>query len=116
MDGTMEDTEHVAIPEGAPKDTMEDTEQATIQEDAPNESGDADAVGIDEDSALTSSGHHSYSAITAYLQSGTYPSDADRKQKNSLRKRVKFFVLLAGKLHYIGGHGKKTLNLQSPDW
>ncbi len=44
-----------------------------------NESGDADAVGIDEDSALTSSGHHSYSANThsysantAYLQSGTY--------------------------------------------
>ncbi len=46
---------------------------------------------------------YSYSAITAYLQSGIYPSDADKKQKNSLRKRVKFFVLLAEKLHYIGG-------------
>ena len=76
-----------------------------FQEGAPNESADD----IDEGSTLASSGHHSYSAITAYLQSGTYPNDADKKQKNSLRKRAKFFVMLGGKLHYIGGHGKKTM-------
>ena len=49
-------------------------------------------------------------------QSGTYPNDADKKQKNSLRKRAKFFVVLhvGGKLHYIGGHGKKTLKPPVP--
>ena len=52
---------------------MEDTEQVAIQEGGPNESADdKDAVDIDEDSTLASSGHHSYSAITVYLQSGTY--------------------------------------------
>ncbi len=35
----------------------------------------------------------------------TYPEYADKKQKNSLRKRAKFFVMLDSKLHYIGGSG-----------
>ncbi len=53
-----------------------------------------------EDIAEQGQPRHSYSAIAIYLQCGTYPEDADKKQKNSLRKRAKFFVMLDSKLHY----------------
>ncbi len=46
---------------------------------------------------------HNYAAITAYLQSGMYPPDADKKEKRGLRKRAKYFVLFGGKLQYVGG-------------
>ena len=65
---------------------MENTEQAAIQEGAPNESADD----IDEGSTLASSGHHFYSAITAYLQSGTYPNDADKSKRIAFEREPSF--------------------------
>ena len=54
---------------------------------------------------------HTYSDIATYLTSGTYPVDADRALKRSLRKRCAYFTMDAGHLHYIGGKVKQRPRL-----
>ena len=58
-----------------------------------------------------SNGSYSYSDIIDYLTSGAYPADFGKEARNGLRKRSKFFVMLAGHLHYVGGKVKKAPSL-----
>ena len=51
---------------------------------------------------------YSFTAIKEYLTGGVYP---DKKSKQGLRKRSKYFILDSGHLMYIGGKVKKTPRL-----
>ncbi len=67
-----------------------------------------DEVGVDVEVEVTtpSEGANAYAAITAYLESGSYPPSADKKEKHGLRKRAKYFIVEGSHLHYIGGKTK----------
>ena len=50
-----------------------------------------------------SSGRFSYQEIFTYLKEGEYPEDFEKKDKQALRKRVKFFAVKDAHLYYVGG-------------
>ena len=50
-----------------------------------------------------SSGRFSYQEIFTYLREGKYPEDFEKKDKQALRKRVKFFAVKDAHLYYVGG-------------
>ena len=54
---------------------------------------------------------YSFTAIKEYLTGGVYPDGYDKKSKQGLRKRSKYFILDGGHLMYIGGKVKKTPRL-----
>ena len=58
-----------------------------------------------------------FSDIANYLSRGTYPADANKATKSSLRKRSKFFTMEGGHLHYVSGKVNKypRLVVQSVD-
>ena len=76
-----------------------------------------DEVGVDVEVEVTtpSEGANAYAAITAYLESGSYPPSADKKEKHGLRKRAKYFIVEGSHLHYIGGKTKKCPRLVISD-
>ena len=64
-----------------------------------------------DDNDKPSGARYSLFDITNYLSSGTYPTNADKATKCSLRKRSKFFIVEGGHLHYVGGKFKKSPRL-----
>ena len=56
--------------------------------------------------AADGEGRFSYSEISSYLQSGTYPENYTKPEKLALRKRSKYFEVHGvddAKLYYVGG-------------
>ena len=54
---------------------------------------------------------HSHHMYKEYLTGGVYPDGYDKKSKQGLRKKSKYFILDGGHLMYIGGKVKKTPRL-----
>ena len=62
--------------------------------------GDQEDLHSDEQSA---DGRFPFTAIYNYLRYQQYPEGASKLEKNSLRRRSKYFMLQNEDLYYIGG-------------
>ncbi len=54
---------------------------------------------------MAQEGRFLYKDIYNYIEEGIYPENYQKQDKLALRKRAKYFQIVEGSLHYVGGKG-----------